>query len=179
MFLTLIGYRCTGKTTLARLVAERLGCDWADSDVELQRRAGRSIAEIFAEQGEVAFRRMEEKIIAELCRRQRLILAVGGGAPMSEANRRAIRAAGRVVWLAARPETILARMEADPRSTAHRPPLSDKPPLDEIVELLAARTPCYRQLADLTLDTDQRRPDELAAEIAGRPGRNWSWLLGL
>jgi shikimate kinase len=172
MFLTLIGYRCSGKTTLARLVAERLGCDWADSDAEIQRRAGMSIARIFTTQGEAAFRRLEETVIAELCHRQRLALAVGGGAPMSEANRRAIRAAGRVVWLAARPETILARMKADPRSGTNRPPLSSKPPLEEIIELLAARTPHYQQLAERTLDTDQRRPEDLAAEIA-------DWVLGL
>ena len=110
MILTLIGYRATGKTTLARLLAERLGWDWIDADVEIERRAGKSIARIFAEDGEPAFRDMEAEVIADLCRRDRLVLAAGGGAPLRPESRRAMREAGKVVWLTARPETILARM---------------------------------------------------------------------
>ena len=80
MILTLIGYRAVGKTTLAKLLAERLGWDWIDADVEIERRAGKSIARIFAEEGEPAFRDLEAKVIADLCRRDRLVLAAGGGA---------------------------------------------------------------------------------------------------
>ena len=99
MLLTLIGYRATGKTTLARLLAERLGWDWIDADVEIERRAGKSIARIFAEQGEPAFRDLEAQVIADLCRRDRLVLAAGGGAPLRPESRRAMREAGKVVWL--------------------------------------------------------------------------------
>ena len=79
MFLSLIGYRATGKTTLARLLAERLGCPWIDADTEIERRAGKSIARIFAEDGEPAFRDLEAQVVAELCRRGPLVLAAGGG----------------------------------------------------------------------------------------------------
>ena len=81
MNLTLIGYRATGKTTLARLLAERLGWDWIDADVEIERVAGKTIARIFAEDGEPAFRDIEAGVIAELAGRPNLVIAAGGGAP--------------------------------------------------------------------------------------------------
>ncbi len=165
MILTLIGYRAVGKTTLAKLLAERLGWDWIDADVEIERRAGKSIARIFAEEGEPAFRDLEAEVIADLCRRDRLVLAAGGGAPLRPESRRAMREAGKVVWLTARPETILARMTTDATTTARRPNLTDKTPLEEIVELLQTREPVYRELADWAVDTEERTPEMVAEEI--------------
>jgi shikimate kinase len=165
MNLVLIGYRATGKTTLARLLAERLGWDWTDADVEIERRAGKSIARIFAEDGEPAFRDLEAEVIADLCRRDRLVLAAGGGAPMRQESRQAMRAEGKVVWLRARPETIHARMSGDATTAARRPDLTDKGGLEEIVELLARREPVYRRTAHLEIDTEAKSPDALAAEI--------------
>ena len=96
MNVTLIGYRATGKTTLAKLLAGRLGWDWIDADSEIERRAGKTIAMIFSEDGEPAFRDLEAEVVADLCGRDRLVLAVGGGAPLREASRRAMRRRGRV-----------------------------------------------------------------------------------
>src|SRR5688500_2590703 len=79
MNLLLIGYRGTGKSTVARLVAERLNWPWLDADVELERRAGKSIAAIFAEDGEPAFRDLESQVLAELVQADRHVLALGGG----------------------------------------------------------------------------------------------------
>src|SRR5208283_10092 len=101
MNLVLIGYRATGKTTLARHLAQRLGWDWIDADVEVEQRAGKSIARVFAEDGEPAFRDLEAAVIADLCRKPRLVLAAGGGAPMREESRRSMRQSGHVVWLTA------------------------------------------------------------------------------
>jgi shikimate kinase len=165
MILTLIGYRATGKTTLAQILAERLGWRWIDADVEIERRAGKTIAQIFAEEGEPGFRDREAAVIDDLCRSDRLVLAAGGGAPLREANRTTLRAAGKVVWLTARPETIHHRMTADPSTASRRPNLTAHDPLDEIIRLLAAREPLYRQTADLTIDTENRPPDDLADEI--------------
>jgi len=170
MVLTLIGYRATGKTTLARLLAGRLGWAWIDADVEIERKAGKSIARIFAEDGEPAFRDLEAEVTAELCARNRLVLAAGGGAPLREENRRAMRAAGKIVWLKATPETILARMSSDATTSGRRPNLTDRGPLDEIVELLRRREPTYRELADLEVDTEGKPPEQLAAEILDRLG---------
>jgi len=181
MTITLIGYRATGKTTLARLLAGHLGWDWIDADVEIERRAGKSIARIFAEDGEPAFRELEARVIADLAHRDRLVLAAGGGAPLREESRVAMRAGGIVVWLTARPETILARMTADATTAGRRPNLTAKGGLDEIVELLARREPIYRQTSHYVVDTEARTPEDLAAEIlalvgigANRPDSNAS-----
>lgn len=163
--LILIGYRATGKTTLAQLLAQRLGWQWIDADVEIERRAGKTIARIFAEDGEPAFRDLEAQVIAELCGRPRLVLAAGGGAPLRAESRAAMRHAGRVVWLKARPDTIHARMTGDTTTTTRRPNLTDKNPLAEIEHLLERREPVYRETAHHTVDTEGRTPDELAAQI--------------
>jgi len=168
MLLILIGYRATGKTTLARLLAERLGCDWIDADVEIERRAGKSIARIFAEDGEPAFRDLEAEVIADLCRRDRLVLAAGGGAPMRRGSRRAMREHGTVIWLVAQPETILARITADATTAARRPNLTDRGPLEEIIHLLVAREPIYRRSAHLVVDTEGKTPERIADEILAR-----------
>ena len=168
MNLILIGYRATGKTTLARLLAGRLGWKWIDADVEIERRAGKSIAAIFAEDGEPAFRDIEAEVIADLCGREHLVLAAGGGAPMREESRRAMRRSGRVVWLLAEPETILARMTGDATTTRRRPDLTDRGPLDEIVHLLGQREPIYRESAHFEVDTEGKTPERLTAEILDR-----------
>ncbi len=168
MNLVLIGYRATGKTTLARLLAERLGWDWIDADVEIERRAGKSIARIFAEDGEPAFRDLEAAVVADLCRRERLVLAAGGGAPMRPESREAMRASGKVVWLKAQPETVHARMAGDATTEARRPDLTDRGGLEEIVALMARREPVYHQSAHSEVDTEGKSPDEIAAEILDR-----------
>jgi shikimate kinase len=168
MILTLIGYRATGKTTLARLLAERLKWDWIDADVEIERRAGKSIARIFAEQGEPVFRDIEAQVIADLCRRDRLVLAAGGGAPLRPESRQAMRKGGNVVWLTARPDTILARMSGDATTAARRPNLTGKDPLDEIIHVLERREPIYQESAHIVVDTEGKTPAELAADIIGR-----------
>jgi shikimate kinase len=171
MSLVLIGYRATGKTTIARHLAQRLGWDWIDADVEIEQRAGKSIARIFAEEGEPAFRDLEAAVIADLCGRdaggavRRLVLAAGGGAPLREDNRRAMRQSGQVVWLTARPETILARMTGDASTADRRPSLTNRPPLEEIVHLLSRREPIYRESAHRIVDTEGKSPEQLADEI--------------
>jgi shikimate kinase len=165
VIITLIGYRATGKTTLAKLLAKRLDWDWIDADVEIERRAGKSIAHIFAEQGEPAFRDLEVEVMADLCRRDRLVVAAGGGAPMRPESRRAMRNAGLVVWLKARPETILARMSGDVTTTTRRPGLTEKAPLDEIAYLLEVRTPIYRESAHFEVDTEEKSLGELVSAI--------------
>ncbi len=165
MNLTLIGYRATGKTTLARLLAERLTWEWVDADVEIEQRAGKPIARIFAEDGEPAFRDIEAQVIADLCQKEELVLAAGGGAPLREASRAAMRAAGKVVWLRAEPETILARMSGDATTAGRRPHLTDRGPLDEIIQLMTRREPIYGEAADFQVDTEGKTPEQLVDEI--------------
>jgi len=165
MHITLIGYRATGKTTLARLLAERLAVDWVDADVEIERVAGKPIRAIFDDDGEPAFRDIEAAVIADLCRRNNLVLAAGGGAPLREESRRAMKAAGKVVWLKASPETIHRRMTGDTTTPDRRPSLTDRGPLEEIEHLLQQRSPVYRDAADVEIDTEGISPEQLIEEI--------------
>src|SRR5829696_544865 len=108
--IALIGYRGTGKTTIAQALALRLGWDWVDADDVVELRSGKSIAAIFADEGQDAFRDLEAQVVAELCARLRVVIALGGGAVMREANRLALRQCRDIVWLTASPRTIEERV---------------------------------------------------------------------
>jgi shikimate kinase len=163
--LALIGYRGTGKSTIARHLALTLGWDWVDADVELELRAGKTISAIFADDGELAFRDLESQVLADLVRRERVVLAAGGGVVLREANRKLLKEFTRVVWLQASAETILARIATDATTSGRRPNLTVRGGADEVIQLLRERTPLYEQCADLTIDTEQRTPAEIATEI--------------
>ena len=159
----LIGYRGSGKTTIAELLGARLGWRWIDADVELERRAGQTIQEIFAASGENAFRDWESRTVADLAKSDRLVLALGGGVILREQNRRAIQR-GVVIWLRADPAIIWERVCKDPTTAQRRPNLKGGG-LAEIEQLLAVRTPLYQECADFTVETAERSPDQVADEI--------------
>ncbi len=164
MIISLIGYRGTGKSTIGYLLSQRIGWPWVDTDQRIEQDAGCSIAELFANYGEPRFRQWEREAIAQLTRGHKQILALGGGAILDADNRRAISAAGPVVWLTADPATIAHRMAADPLTESRRPQLTTGG-LDEIIALLHARRPLYEQCADLTIDTARLSPPEIVDEI--------------
>ncbi|MBN2295957.1 MAG: shikimate kinase [Pirellulales bacterium] len=170
MPITLIGYRATGKTTLARLLSERLGWNWIDADVVIENRAGKTIAEIFAEDGEPVFRDLEADVTLELCMQDNLVLAAGGGAPLRPESRQAMRDSGHVVWLQAKPETVLARMTGDATTAQRRPDLTNKSALEEIVHLMDEREAIYRETAHIEVDTESKTPEQLVDEIFQRLG---------
>src|SRR6476620_3834750 len=97
----LICYRGTGKSSVARALAALVGFDWDDVDDRIEAAAGKTIAAIFADDGEAAFRDLESRILAELCGGRRTVIALGGGTLGREENRRAVKAAGPVIWLTA------------------------------------------------------------------------------
>lgn len=164
MVITLIGYRGTGKSTLAAPLARRLGWDWIDADVELERRAGRSIKDIFAADGEPEFRRLERELLAELLQRDRLVIAAGGGAILNEATRADLQAAGPVIWLRASADTIEHRLATDLTTGQRRPNLTSSGGREEIERLLAIREPLYRQCATITLDSDKIAAERLVEQ---------------
>jgi len=165
MNLFLIGYRGSGKTTVAAALAQRLGWPWIDADVELERRAGRSIREIFELEGERGFRDRESAILTELARQNGCIVALGGGAVLREENRQQTNGRGLVVWLRASPEALLERISADPTTAARRPNLTAQGGLDEIRGLLAQREPLYAAWADLEVAAEGQSPDQIAESI--------------
>jgi shikimate kinase len=164
MYVALIGYRGTGKTTVAQLLARQLKWEWVDADVEIELRAGRSIAQIFAEQGEAAFRDQEAAVLAELTTRREIVIACGGGAVLREETRRRLTS-GMVVWLRASPATICARMASDATTAARRPQLTAQGGAAEVHALLAQRLPYYQSCAQLEIDTEGKSPGEVTEAI--------------
>jgi len=156
MIVTLIGYRGSGKSSVARPLAERL--DWAcvDADEEIERQAGCSIRDIFEADGEPAFRDWERKVIAQLLAGDRLVLAAGGGAVLNDQTRAELRAAGPVVWLRASPAQLEQRIVSDETTAERRPNLTVAGGQSEIVELLSQREPLYLECASITIETDSR-----------------------
>ncbi|MHB8902838.1 MAG: shikimate kinase, partial [Thermoguttaceae bacterium] len=142
--------------------------DWIDADVEIERVAGKTIARIFAEDGEPVFRDIEARVIADLTGRSNLVIAAGGGAPLRAESRAAMRAGGPVAWLQASAATIHQRMTGDATTASRRPSLTDRGPLDEILHVMTAREPIYRETADVEIDTEGKSPQRLADEILGR-----------
>jgi len=161
----LVGYRCTGKTTVGRRLAQQLGWPFVDVDDHIEAGAGRSVAEIFAAESETGFRDRESTALAELCARSGYVIATGGGAVLREPNRRLLKANGLVVWLTAAPETLWKRMQGDPTTAARRPNLTAGGGWDEVRALVAAREALYRDVADFVRNGDSLSPDEIAAAI--------------
>ena len=155
--IVLVGPRGSGKTTVGRRLADRLGCDFADSDEELVRRDGRKIPAIFERDGEGGFRTLEADVIAELLTRDPLVLATGGGAVLNADTRRRLRAAAEVVFLHADAATLHARTAGDP----NRPPLTDLPAEEEVAAVLAEREPLYREVAGHVVDASRPVDDVL------------------
>lgn len=164
----LIGYRGTGKTSVARELAARLICNWVDADDVIEQWAGKSIAEIFADDGEAAFRDVESRVVEELSGRAGSIVSLGGGAVLRESNRNAICGAGPVVWLTASVDSIVARLAADGSTASRRPNLTSTGGRAEIESLLNQRMPLYRECATLIVDTEGKTVAQVADEIAAR-----------
>lgn len=174
--LTLIGYRGTGKSTVAASLAGRLGCDWQDADAVLEQRLGCSISALVQERGEPAFRDAEAEMLVELLRAPDGILATGGGVVLRPANRALLRTRGRpVIWLTAAADVVRARLAADPTTPARRPALAGGDPLDEVAPALAARESLYRECADMVFDSGLESPAAVVERIVGWLGQ---WATG-
>jgi shikimate kinase len=157
----LIGMMGAGKTTAGRLTAQALGWGYLDSDAEVEAETGVTVPELFARDGETAFRDAEARALQLACASTAdVVVSVAGGAVLRAENRELIKACGTVVWLRARPETLVARVG----NGAGRP-LLDHDPATALRELDAVRRPLYADLADLTIDVDDLAPATVSALI--------------
>lgn len=161
--IVLIGIMGSGKSTVGRELHLRLGYPFLDMDQEIERRAGKSIAGIFADDGEEHFRDLETRLLGELSAGgdPRRIVSTGGGVVGREENRRLLRSLGYVVWLDAPLPVILERTG----KTRHRPLLQTADPEAKLRELLAKRGPLYQETAHLKLDTAGLDSGEIASGI--------------
>jgi shikimate kinase len=170
--LFLVGYRGSGKTTVGRALADRLGWAFLDADVVLEERAGKTIRDIFAADGEAAFRDLESTILADLVKRTNTIIATGGGVVLRETNRQLLAETGFVAWLTADPATLWARIQGDPTTAERRPALAGGGP-EEVERLLAVREPLYRSVADVEVAVGAVSPDRAADDILAAWKCSW------
>ena len=162
--LVLVGMMATGKSSVGRLVAEALKRPLLDSDQQIEAQTGRTVREIWRTDGEPTFRRLEAAVLAEaLSSPTPTVIAAAGGIVLDPANRACLAAAdAEVVWLRARPETLLARLRAVDH--VHRP-LLDHDVEGTLVRMHTDRAPLYEEVSARVIDVDERTPDEVAAEI--------------
>lgn len=165
--IALVGYRGSGKSAVALLLAKRRDWSCIDTDERIEQQAGMTVRDIFSREGEPRFRALESQAVAAACGLERAVISVGGGAVLAESNREILRAAAFVIWLTASAETLATRLAGDARSASLRPALTDLDPLGEIRVKLAERSPLYARCAHITIDTTERDP-EAVAEMADR-----------
>lgn len=160
--LVLIGFMGSGKSTVGRRLAELLGWDFVDFDEEIERMTGRSIPELFAEEGEPAFRALEAEITDAVAELEEVVLAPGGGWVTQPELVDALAPDSWIVWLSVSPEAAVERVEAD---DTRRPLLAGPDPLSKAKRLIRSREPFYRRAADAVVEVDGRAVDEVAYAI--------------
>ncbi len=158
--LALVGFMGCGKSTVGRQVARELRFEFVDTDQLIEDRAGMPIPEIFANEGEAAFRALEKEVIASLANETGRVIATGGGAVMNSDNFASLKTHALVVCLWASAETLHERT----RHQSHRPLLQQEDPLGTIRQMLKERGPVYKQ-ADVIINTELRPQREVAAQV--------------
>jgi shikimate kinase len=161
----LVGMMGAGKTTVGRRLAERLGWSYVDSDAQVAAITGRTVPELFAEEGEAAFRAAESRVLADaLGGREPAVVSAAGGVVLSESNRKLLQESGTVVWLRADP-AVLARRVGDGKGR----PLLGGDPVATLSELERARRGLYASVASVTVDVDDLSPPQVVERVLADP----------
>lgn len=165
----LIGFMGCGKSSVGRRLAEALNCDFLDTDDLIEKEQGRSISDIFATDGEGAFREMETECLRSLIAKggEGFVLSVGGGLPVREVNRSLLKELGTVVLLSVSAEVVYKRL----RNDKTRPLLQDKNPRGRIEDLMNARKGFYEDAATCVVKVDEKNFDEIVEEIIKISGK--------
>jgi len=170
MNLFLIGYRCTGKTTVGETLAQRLNWDFVDTDQKVVETAGVSIARMVKGHGWPFFRELERQALISLSTGDRNVVATGGGIVLDDRNISTMKQSGRIVWLTASEKTILTRQLGDSATVESRPSLTRQGVAAEITSVLAERRPIYEKAADRVIATDQRTIAAICKRIIAAMG---------
>lgn len=165
MNIVLIGYRGTGKSTVGKVVAARLGCELLSTDAEIVKLAGQTIPQIVEQYGWEYFRDLETEMCQGLAGKDGLVLDTGGGAILRPQNVDMLKRMGKLFWLTASVETIAKRIGSD----TQRPSLTGtKSFIDEIQDVLRERAPKYQAAADHVIETEGKSVSQVADEILAR-----------
>ena len=165
MNIILIGYRCSGKTSVGKHLAQKLGWLFVDTDDRLVEKDGRSIKEIVEGNGWESFRRLEKEVIQVVCAQNKTVIATGGGAILDPANVEVMQNSGQVIWLKVSPQTVKQRMARDEGTDTLRPALTSRGLYEEIIDVLKERNPIYEQTMDFSIDTDDKGIEEIVDQI--------------
>lgn len=165
MNLILVGYRGCGKTTVGEILARKMGWQFVDLDDLVARKAGKTIAEIFATEGEEGFRRREREACEQLRKSKNQVIALGGGTLMDPEARALIKRVGKVVWLRAPAAVLWSRISKDASSAANRPNLTAEGGLPEVEKLLMQREPIYQSAAVHIVESVTDTPEMIAEAI--------------
>lgn len=164
--LILVGMMGAGKTTVGQMLADRLGWAHLDSDAQVMVRTGHTVPEIFAEQGEAAFRRQEAAVLRDaLTGQDPVVVAAAGGVVLSEENRELLVRSGTVVWLRADPGVL-----ADRVGEGQGRPLLGGQPATTLLELYEVRRPLYQSVADVVVDVDSLTPEQVVDQVLDATG---------
>jgi shikimate kinase len=163
--IALIGFMGTGKTVVGKLLAQKLGKEFIELDALIEKRAGKSIPEIFRQDGEMKFRELEMEVTRDVADRENVVIACGGGIVLNNINIDRLRQECVIVCLTASPSTILKRTSKDKDG---RPLLAVADRLRQIRELLKFRRPFYERAADIIVNTSRLRPEAVVGLIIGR-----------
>lgn len=166
----LVGLMGSGKTTIGRILAKRLGLSFMDTDREVEDRTGVSIPTIFEIEGEDGFRKRESQVVEDCSRMSNLIVATGGGVVMRPENRENLANSGLVVYLNVPPHILYERTRAD----KNRPLLKVDDPLTKLKQLFAQRDPLYRQVADLVIDGGRINAQGVMLQLLKEFGDQWN-----
>lgn len=164
----LVGYMGCGKTTVGKRIAEATKYTFADTDEMIVAQQGRSISDIFAQDGESVFRDMETALLVKMLteKNDTCVISTGGGMPVREENRKLLRQLGTVVYLRVKPETVYERIKGD----TMRPLLQCENPMERIQEMIKSRNPAYEAAAELVIDVDNLTQREVAEQIIRKTG---------
>ncbi len=168
MNIYLIGYRCSGKTTIGQSLANRMKWSFIDADEMLVRKYKQSISDIVAREGWASFREKEKGIIKNLSRLNHHVIATGGGVILDEDNVRLMKTSGTVVWLQASIASIEKRMVRDAKTDNQRPALTSGELMQEIEKTLQERLPLYKSAMDLSVQTDDLTIDDICRIISSK-----------
>lgn len=171
--IVLIGFMGTGKSSVGKVLAKRLGRAWVDIDQKIEESQKKKIADLFEKEGEAHFRNLEKEMVHQVSQGAGLVITTGGGVVLDAENMQALKKNGVLIALAATPETIFHRV----KDSRHRPLLKTTDPLGEIRRLLSVRQPLYEK-ADHYFHTDGKNASQVAELITERLGKEEEFEFG-